>query len=438
MKTIRSIAAGSSHRLPARLKLASTRIGSLILLFQRMPVVQFLFPEASFMGSATVANSISLAVTTVVGLGAYDSVAGATTIDEVQPLSVTGATSSRTSTSNAINVPATVSAPLNFEFGCFNAPSDPESWKIVTSGGATASLPAGLSMKYTISTPSDGNGGFIQNNFITGTPNTAGTHPVYIRVYRDPSQTGDNVTQLFNICALGFTTHPAASTTINSGQTTTFNCVATGNPVGTTRHPGNGVLTYEWYNGTSGTLGPILGTSSSFTTPVLTFSTNFWVRIKSVLGTSTVYANSNTAAVTVNPALTPFETWASGLPVGQRGANQTPMGDGVTNLEKFAFNLNPLAPDVRHLTVGANMTAGLPGGAYTGGVLRIEFLRRKATTNPGITYTAQFGSDLGGWTDIPVGTPAGTSIDATWERVTVNDPTGGPKRFGRVKVIQTP
>jgi hypothetical protein len=428
MKTIRSSAAGSSNRLPARLKLISTRLGSLILLFQRMPVVQFLFPEANIIGGASLANTIPLAVTTVVGLGAFDSVAGQTTIDGVTPLSVTGATSNSPSEANSINVPATVSAALNFEFKCDNAESEPKSWQIVS-----GTLPTGLAMLRNGSVPTG-----VYNNTITGTPAPAGKHPVDIRVYRYASFTGASWTQRFNIYVLGFTTQPAASTTINSGQATTLTCVATGNPVGTTRHPGNGALTYEWYQGTTGTIGPILGTSASFTTPTMTSSTNYWVRIKSVLGTSTVYANSNTAAVTVNAISSPFETWASVLPEGQRGANQTPMGDGVTNLEKFAFNLNPLAPDVRHLTVGANNPAGLPGGAYTGGVLRIEFLRRKATSNPGITYTAQFGSDLDGWTDIPVGTPAGTSIDTTWERVVVDDPAGGPKRFGRVKVIQSP
>ena len=104
---------------------------------------------------------------------------------------------------------------------------------------------------------------------------------------------------------------------------------------------------------------------------------------------------ANTAAVNVTPVSSPFDTWASALPDGQRGAKQTPMGDGGTNLEKFAFNMNQLAPDVRHLTVGANETAGLPGGVVTGGVLRIEFLRRKfvSAANPGITYTAQGQAD---------------------------------------------
>jgi hypothetical protein len=393
-----------------------------------MPVVQFLFPEANIIGGATIANTVPLAVTTVVGLGAFDSVAGQTTIDSVTPLAVSGATTNSPSEANSINVPATVSADLNFEFKCDNAESDPKSWQIVS-----GTLPADLSMTYGSPVPTN-----VLNNLITGTPATAGKHTVDIRVYRYASYAGASWTQRFNIYVLGFTTQPAASTTIDSGQTTTLSCVATGNPVGTTRHPGNGVLTYEWYEGTTGTIGPILGTSASFTTPTLTSSTNYWVRIKSVLGSSTVYANSNTAVVTVNAISSPFESWASVLPEGQRGPTDTPQSDGVTNLEKFAFNMNALAPDVRHLTVEANDTAGLPGGAYTGGKLRIEFLRRKASTNPGITYTAQFGSDLSGWTDIAVGTPPGTSIDATWERVVVDDPAGGPHRFGRVKVVQTP
>jgi hypothetical protein len=554
MKTIRSIVAGSSHRLPARLKLISTRLGSLLVLFQRMPVVQFLFPEASYMGSGAVANSVSLAVTTVVGLGAFDSVAGVTTIDELQPLAVTGATSSRTAVANAINVPATVSAPLNFEFVCGNAKSDPESWRIVNSGGAATNLPNNLTMTYTTSTPSDGNGGFLQNNYITGTPAQAGIFPVYIRVYRDPNQTGDNVTQLFNLCVLGFSSQPGATpASISSGGTSNLTCTATGVPLATTKHPGNGTLTYQWYRGLTGDDSIPVGTTNSttpgFTTPALNATTNYWVKLKSVLGASTVYANSNTVTVTVSaPAsvvsvavspssvlensgsamiytftrtgattssltanytiagsatagsdypsttgpvifaagsatatvsITPtgdfmvepnetvtmtvaagsgytaggaaangtitnddtaYSSWASGLSVSQNGPTQMPMGDGVTNLEKFAFNLEPLVPDVRHLTVGANNSAGLPGGVVVGGKLRLEFLRRRADANPspGITYTAQFGSELAGWTDIAVGTPTGVAIDGTWERVTVDDPTGGTKRFGRVKVIKAP
>ena len=153
MQTIRPIVPTKSdrYRIPPRLKLVLTRLGSLVLLFQRMPVVQMLFPEANIMGGASLANSFTLAVTTVVGLGAYDSVAGQTTIDEVLPLVVTGPDPASTALQDAINVPATVSAALNFQFKCSTAPSSPKSWK-TTYGGTAGALPGGLAMKNIMTT----------------------------------------------------------------------------------------------------------------------------------------------------------------------------------------------------------------------------------------------------------------------------------------------
>ncbi|MEI6569100.1 MAG: hypothetical protein WCR20_20640, partial [Verrucomicrobiota bacterium] len=69
--------------------------------------------------------------------------------------------------------------------------------------------------------------------------------------------------------------------------------------------------------------------------------------------------------------------------------------------------------------------------------LRVEYLRRKASTNPCITYTAQFSSDNSSWVDY-TGTATVTSIDGTWERVVVDDPSPGTKRFSRVKVVTSP
>lgn len=134
-----------------------------------------------------------------------------------------------------------------------------------------------------------------------------------------------------------------------------------------------------------------------------------------------------------------YENWANaaGLSPGQAGPLQVPRNDGVTNLEKFAFNMNPSIPDVRMLTVGAAGTAGLPGGALVGGKLRIEFVRRKAATNPGITYMPQFCSSFGIWEDFTGAPVSVTSIDPTWERVVVDDPAAGTgRRFGRVKLVQ--
>ncbi|MCX6879010.1 MAG: choice-of-anchor D domain-containing protein, partial [Verrucomicrobia bacterium] len=138
--------------------------------------------------------------------------------------------------------------------------------------------------------------------------------------------------------------------------------------------------------------------------------------------------------------ITAFQGWmtAAGVPPDQAGPEQMPQGDGIPNLLKFAFNMDPTKPDVRVLTVGADGTAGLPGGAVVGGVFRIEFLRRKALTNPGITYQTEFSSNLVSWVDLTLFAVA-TSIDETWERVVVDDPYSWvSKRFGRMKVVLVP
>lgn len=82
------------------------------------------------------------------------------------------------------------------------------------------------------------------------------------------------------------TTQPAGRT-ITSGMTATMSVAATG----------NGPLTYQWYVGNSGDpSNPIAGaTSNSYTTPPLTASTNYWVRISNGCGNT----DSVTAMITV-------------------------------------------------------------------------------------------------------------------------------------------
>lgn len=77
-----------------------------------------------------------------------------------------------------------------------------------------------------------------------------------------------------------------ASVTIGTGGTATFNVVASG-----------GSLGYQWYAGNSGvTTNPVSGANgSSFTTPVLTTTSSYWVRVSNSAGA----VNSNTASATV-------------------------------------------------------------------------------------------------------------------------------------------
>lgn len=118
------------------------------------------------------------------------------------------------------------------------------------------------------------------------------------------------------------------------------------------------------------------------------------------------------------------------------GPADDPDKDGLVNLLECAFNTSPLTPS--NLTLSpATGTKGFPlistVGSGTTTRLRIEYIRRKT----GFSYAPEVSGSLftSGWT-APSGNPTVTSIDAIWERVTVEDTaiTGQLKRFGRVKV----
>jgi hypothetical protein len=108
-------------------------------------------------------------------------------------------------------------------------------------------------------------------------------------------------------------------------------------------------------------------------------------------------------------------------------------GDGVPNLLCYAFGMDPF--------VSAASTGALPLVELTGTgaarKLRLTWLRRKASTNSGLTYLPEFGSNTAAvWETVTGGTA--TSVDGTFERVVVEDTaTTGTEstRFGRVKVV---
>jgi len=82
------------------------------------------------------------------------------------------------------------------------------------------------------------------------------------------------------------TTQPVGPT-VTSGQSVTLTVAASG----------AGTLSYQWYQGPSGTTSnPISGaTSSSYTTPALTATTSYWAQVSSATGS----VNSNTAVVLI-------------------------------------------------------------------------------------------------------------------------------------------
>ncbi len=120
----------------------------------------------------------------------------------------------------------------------------------------------------------------------------------------------------------------------------------------------------------------------------------------------------------------------------------TPAGDGVANLLKFAFNmLGSGTGQASTLTtpnaavLSSSGSAGLPfGGLDVTGKLQLNYLRRKASAAPGITYTVEFSDTLASWASNPSATESATSIDATFERVTVTESLILTRRFVRIRV----
>ena len=115
-----------------------------------------------------------------------------------------------------------------------------------------------------------------------------------------------------------------------------------------------------------------------------------------------------------------------------------PSGDGVASLLKYAFNLAPAAgnllnPALGTLAPGGN--AGLPRITVDSTPqLTVTFVRRKASTNPGVSYHVDVTGNLQNWSALDLSTATLESIDSQWERVTITDPTSGTGRFARVRV----
>lgn len=110
-------------------------------------------------------------------------------------------------------------------------------------------------------------------------------------------------------------------------------------------------------------------------------------------------------------------------------------GDGKPNLLSYAFDLNPR--NLRSSPGSLPLVEMIgPGPSRK---LRISYIRRKASTNSGLTYQPQFSSSTNGiWETVTGGTA--TSISSGWERVQVEDTvmvSTESKRYARVKVEYT-
>jgi hypothetical protein len=185
---------------------------------------------------------------------------------------------------------------------------------------------------------------------------------------------------------------------------------------------------------------PSLGGSGVFTG-----DTNLTVYyVPNTTGWSSTYGGRPTKALSV--ALNSFHINNGLSPDGSQDF-LTPAGDGVPNLYKYAFNMigggtgqATTLSVPNNQSVGVSGTAGLPFTEYQVGgstKFRWTYIRRKASTLPGITYFVEFSDDLvsGTWAANPLAIESVTSINATFERVTLTDSvSNASRRFSRVRI----
>ena len=109
------------------------------------------------------------------------------------------------------------------------------------------------------------------------------------------------------------------------------------------------------------------------------------------------------------------------------GALADPDADGLSNLQEYAFNLDPRTPD----------RVGKPSGGVADGYLILTYRQAKAAAD--VTFTVEVSGDLATWQSGPASTTqvSAVDLDANTRQVTVRDnvPTGSAaQRFMRLKV----
>lgn len=360
----------STHTsLDQKVRRIFSKIGSMILMFQKVPLHHVIAYEARFVGSSGITQLVKWSIATVSGLGVYDTVSGATQITQVAP------------SPGSSNVPATTGEMLSLVYqmtGADGNNSRPKSWKV------SGNIPAGLTHANSTDSYTD---------FISGVPTESGTFQVTVRGYEDPGYRGGSKSKTFTInivqgiVAPTITTQPQ-SARVDAGASVTLSVVATGAP-----------LTYQWYLGGTGDLTNSINgaNSASYTTPALSATTSCWVQVTNSGGT----ANSAAATVEVNDT---FASWSGSRFTAQQlgnpaisGAGADPDGDRTTNEDEFIWGTDPLVAD-RFL---------MPSIAASAGQILLSFTADAAAGSgySGLTrhYTLEVCSDLSGgvWTPVP-------------------------------------
>lgn len=104
--------------------------------------------------------------------------------------------------------------------------------------------------------------------------------------------------------------------------------------------------------------------------------------------------------------------WRTAYNLASNGSQDlaTPANDGVANLMKYAFGLDPL--DAPATMLEPTGTFGMPRADTTSTDLLFSFVRRKSSASPGIAYTPQTSTALASWTDVTAAPTQLVDIDS--------------------------
>ena len=291
------------------------KYGPVVLLFQRTPATQMLVHETRVLCAPGIMKLAGWSVTTVAGLGAFDSVAGATQVSQVAPAR------------GSSTVPAKTGELLNFIVQVTGAPSKAKSWQVL------GKLPAGL--KHQNATNSN-------TNAISGVPAESGNFRVTVRAWEKSNYRGGSKSKAFTITVAQGGSPPAITSQpesrhIAAGETVTLSVVATGSEP-----------SYQWYLGENGdTSNPIAGaTESTYQTAPLNAPASYWVRVSNSLGD----VNSSTAAISVTDTYSSWQTrHFNAEQLGDpsvSGPLEDPDSDGTVNEDEFIIGTSPLVFDL--------------------------------------------------------------------------------------------
>ncbi|MGA2221094.1 MAG: glycoside hydrolase family 88 protein [Verrucomicrobiia bacterium] len=215
--------------------------------------------------------------------------------------------------------------------------------------------------------------------------------------------------QVYALNALPVITNQPAGCSINAGQTVTLSVAATGNPAPAYQWQKNGVNVTNGSNVFGATTPTLMLTNVQ-----VTDAGNYTVVVTNLAGSAT----STGATVNVLWTFASYQQqYFSAAELADptiSGQTADPDGDGLNNLEEYAFGLNPRQPDA---------ASALQTMDTSSGYLTLTFIRRHDVGD--LNYIVEVSDDLFTWNSGPSFTRevSVTALDAQRDLVTVQDLT---------------